>query len=140
VNYDFWAPEPTMLAMPGIREFLKEYQARAEKAGVDPLGYYLPPYSYALVQVLGQAVEATKSLDQQKIADHIRANEFSTVVGKVKFGKNGEWAAGRTLMVQYQKIQSTAIDQFRGPGKKVVLYPEELKSGSIIYPYAAAKN
>jgi branched-chain amino acid transport system substrate-binding protein len=140
VNYDFWAPEPPLLAMPGAREFLKEYQARAEKAGVDPLGYYLPPYSYALVQILGQAVEATKGLDQQKIADHIRANEFSTVVGKVRFGKNGEWARGRTLMVQYQKIQGNGIDQFRGPGKKVVLYPNELKSGNIIYPYAAAKN
>ena len=140
VNYDFWAPEPPFLAMPGIKEFLKEYQVRAEKAGVDPLGYYLPPYSYAVGQVLAQAVEATKSLDQQKIAHHIRATEFSTVVGKVKFGKNGEWAKGRTLMVQFQKIQGTGIDQFRGPGKKVVLYPDELKSGTIIYPYAAAKN
>ena len=140
VNYDFWAPEPTMLAVPGVKEFLKEYQARAEKAGVDPLGYYLPPYSYAVGQVLGQAVEATKSLDQQKIADHIRATEFSTIVGKVKFGKNGEWAKGRTLMVQYQKIHGTGVDQFRGPGKKVVLYPDELKSGAIIYPYSAAKN
>jgi branched-chain amino acid transport system substrate-binding protein len=140
VNYDFWAPEPSMLAFPGIKEFLKEYQSRAEKAGVDPLGYYLPPYSYAVVQVLGQAIEATKSLDQQKLADYMRTTEFSTLIGKVKFGKNGEWAKGRTLMVQYQKVQGTGIDQFRGPGKKVVLYPDELKSGSIIYPYAAAKN
>src|ERR1700674_398080 len=80
VNYDFWAPEPTMLAFPGIKEFLKEYQARAEKAGVDPLGYYLPPYSYALVQVLAQAIEATKGLDQQKLADYIRNTEFNTIV------------------------------------------------------------
>jgi len=138
VNYDFWAPEPPLMAIPGVKEFLKEYQARAEKAGVDPLGYYLPPYSYALMQVLGQAVEATKGLDQQKIADHIRATEFGTVVGKIKFGKNGEWAKGRTLMVQYQKISGNGIDQFRGPGKKVVLYPDEFKSGNIIYPYAAA--
>jgi branched-chain amino acid transport system substrate-binding protein len=140
VNYDFWAPEPSLLAIPGIKEFLKEYQARAEKAGVDPLGYYLPPYSYAMMQVLGQAIEATKSLDQQKIADHIRKTEFNTIVGKVKFGKNGEWAKGRTLMVQYQKIQGNGVEQFRGPGKKVVLYPDELKSGTIVYPYAAAKN
>ena len=140
VNYDFWAPEPSLLAIPGIKEFLKEYQARAEKAGVDPLGYYLPPYSYAMMQVLGQAIEATKSLDQQKIADHIRKTEFNTIVGKVKFGKNGEWAKGRTLMVQYQKIQGNGVEQFRGPGKKVVLYPDELKSGTIVYPYPAAKN
>ena len=138
VNYDFWAPEPTFLAVSGVKEFLKEYQARAEKAGVDPLGYYLPPYSYATGQVLAQAIEATKGLDQQKLADYIRATEFNTIVGKVKFGKNGEWAKGRTLMVQFQKIQGTGIDQFRGPGKKVVLYPDELKSGTIIYPYSAA--
>ena len=140
VNYDFWAPEPTFLGIPGIRDFLKEYQARAEKAGVDPLGYYLPPYSYATGQVLAQAIEATKGLDQQKLADYIRATEFNTIVGKVKFGKNGEWAKGRTLMVQYQKIQGNGIEQFRGPGKKVVLYPDEFKSGNIIYPYSAAKN
>ena len=138
VNYDFWAPEPPMLAMAGIKEFLKEYQVRAEKEKVDPLGYYLPPYSYAVGQVLGQAVEATKSLDQQKIADHIRATEFNTVVGKIKFGKNGEWAKGRTLMVQYQKIKGNGIEQFRGAGTKPVLWPDELKSGTIIYPYASA--
>ena len=137
VNYDFWAPESTMM-FPGIKEFFKDYQTRAEKAGVDPLGYYLPPYSYATGQVLAQAIEATKGLDQQKLADYIRATEFNTIVGKVKFGKNGEWAKGRTLMVQYQKVQGTGIDQFRGPGKKIVLYPDEFKSGSIIYPYSSA--
>jgi branched-chain amino acid transport system substrate-binding protein len=138
VNYDFWAPEPSFLAIAGVKEFLKEYQARADKAGVDTLGYYLPPYSYAVGQVLGQAIEATKSLDQQRLADYIRGHEFDTVVGKVKFGKNGEWAKGRTLMVQYQNIQGTGVEQFRGPGKKVVLYPDEFKSGTIIYPYSAA--
>ena len=137
VNYDYWVPESTMM-FPGIQDFYKQYQPRAAKEGVDTLGYYLPPYAYAAMQVLGQAVEATKSLDQQKIADYIRNTEFSTIVGKIRFGKNGEWAKGRTLMVQYQKVQGTDIEQFRGPGKKPVLYPEELKSGNIIYPYSAA--
>ena len=139
VNYDFWAPESTMM-FPGIQDFFKAYQPRAQKEGVDPLGYYLPPYAYAALQVLGQAVEATKGLDQQKLAAYIRATEFNTIVGKVKFGKNGEWAQGRTLMVQYQKIAGNSVDQFRGPGKKVVLFPDEFKSGTLIYPYAAAKN
>jgi branched-chain amino acid transport system substrate-binding protein len=139
VNYDYWVPEKTMM-FPGIQEFFKEYQPRAAKEGVDTLGYYLPPYAYAAMQVLGQAVTATKGLDQQKIADYIRANEFPTIVGKIRFGKDGEWAKGRTLMVQYQKVQGDDIEQFRGPGKKPVLYPEEFKSGTIIYPYSAAKN
>jgi len=140
VNYDFWAPEPTFLNIPGIKDFFTQYQPRAQKEGMDPLGYYLPPYSYAAMQVLGQAIETTKGLDQQKVADYIRATEFSTIVGKVKFGKNGEWAQGRTLMVQYQKIQGNGVEQFRGPGKKVVVWPDEFKSGNIIYPYSAAKN
>jgi len=92
------------------------------------------------MQVLGEAVTATKGLDQQKIADYIRSHEFTTIVGKIRFGKDGEWAKGRTLMVQYQKVAGDDIEQFRSPGKKPILYPEELKSGTIIYPYSAAKN
>src|ERR1051326_462968 len=107
---------------------------------MDTLGYYLPPYTYAAMQIIGEAVEKTKGLDQQKIADYIRNTEFSTIVGKVKFGKNGEWAKARTLMVQYQGVKGSDVEQFRGPGRKPVLYPEELKSGKLIYPYSAAQQ
>jgi branched-chain amino acid transport system substrate-binding protein len=51
VDYDFWTPAPTMM-FPGIADFLKTYQAKAPGEGVDPLGYYLPPYAYAYLQVL----------------------------------------------------------------------------------------
>ncbi len=139
VNYDFWVPEPT-LKFPGIEEFLKKYQAQAEKQGVDPLGHYLPPWSYAYLEVLGQAIEATKSLDQNKVGEYIRAREFDTIVGKVKFGSNGEWATSRVLQVQYQNIEGSDVGQFRGPGKRVVVYPEQWKSGSLIYPYSKVKK
>ncbi|MEK7878928.1 MAG: branched-chain amino acid ABC transporter substrate-binding protein, partial [candidate division NC10 bacterium] len=139
-NYDFWVPEPT-LKFRGIDELLKKYQGKAKEAGVDPLGHYLPPWAYAYVQVLGQAIEATKSLDQKKVADYIRANEHDTVVGKVKFSPhNGEWAKSRALFVQFQNIRGTDVDQFMLPGKRVVLYPEEWKSGNLIYPYSRAKQ
>jgi branched-chain amino acid transport system substrate-binding protein len=137
VNYDYWVPEPT-LNFPGINEFLKKYQAQAEKAGVDPLGHYLPPWAYAMMQVLGQAIEAAKSTDQKIVGEYIRANAFDTIVGKVKFGANGEWEKARVLLVQYQNIKGTDISQFAGPGKRVVLLPEEWKSGVLIYPYAEA--
>jgi branched-chain amino acid transport system substrate-binding protein len=67
VNYDFWVPEPT-LNFEGVNEFLKKYQAEAKDAGVDPLGHYLPPYAYAYLQVLGDAVNAVGSLDQAALA------------------------------------------------------------------------
>ena len=134
VNYDFWVPEPT-LKFPGIEEFLRKYQERAKGQGVDPLGHYLPPWAYAYMQILGQAVEATKSLDQGKLADYIRGTTHDTVVGKVKFGRNGEWATSRALMVQFRDVQKDNLEQFAGPGKRVVLYPKDWKSGNIVFPY-----
>jgi len=137
VNYDFWVPEPT-LQFQGIEAFLQKYQAVADKEGVDPLGHYLPPWAYAYLEVLGQAIEATKSTDQKKVGEYIRSHTFETIVGKVQFGANGEWASTRTLMVQFQNIEGTDLEQFHKPGKRVVLYPEAWKSGQLIYPYDKA--
>ena len=139
VNYDFWVPEPT-LKFPGIEEFLQKYQDRAKDAGVDPLGHYLPPWGYAYLQVLGQAVEATKGLDQKKIGEYIRAHEFDTVVGKVKFAPNGEWSRSRALMIQFQNIEGNDLKQFAEAGRRVVVYPDDWKSGNVIYPYAKARR
>ena len=139
VNYDFWVPEPT-LDFPGIQEFLTKYEERAEGQGVDPLGHYLPPFAYAYMQVLGDAVEAVGSLDQEAIADYIRDNTFETVVGPVKFGPNGEWATSRVLMVQLQNIEDGDLEQFRKPGKRVVILPEEWASGELKFPYTEAKK
>jgi branched-chain amino acid transport system substrate-binding protein len=137
VNYDFWVPEPT-LDFPGINEFLKKYQAQAEKQGVDPLGHYLPPWAYAMMQVLGQAITGVKSTEQKAVGEYLRANTFDTIVGQVKFGPDGEWEKGRVLLVQYQNIKGTDIAQFAGPGKRVVLFPDMWKSGTLVYPYAEA--
>lgn len=134
VNYDFWVPEPT-LNFPGVNEFLAKYKVAAKDKGVDPLGHYLPPYAYAYLQVLGQSVEAVKSLDQAKLAAHMHKTTFDTVVGKVKFGKNGEWARSRVLFVQFRDVQPDNLEQFAGPGKRVVLHPKEWKSGDIVFPY-----
>jgi branched-chain amino acid transport system substrate-binding protein len=138
VNYDFWVPEKT-LTFPGVEAFLAKYQEQAVKEGVDPLGHYLPPFSYAYLEVLGQAVEGAKTLDQGKLADYIRTHEFQTVVGPVKFGPNGEWATTRALQVQFQNIKDGSLDQFKTAGKRIVLYPKEWKSGDFIFPYTAAK-
>ena len=98
VNYDVYVPEPTM-KFPGVESLLSRYQALAGAAGVDPLGYYLAPYAYAELQILGEAVTAVGSLDQTKIAEYIHKTTFSTVVGDVKFAPNGEWAEARSLAI-----------------------------------------
>ena len=138
VNFDFWLPVPK-IDFPGIDTLLQKYQARAQAEGVDPLGYYMAPWGYAQLQVMAQAIEATKSVDDRKLADFIRTNSFKTVLGDIKFGKGGEWAQSRVLQVQFHDIKGNDIEQFRGLGTQTVLTPEEYKSGSVIYPYEKAK-
>jgi branched-chain amino acid transport system substrate-binding protein len=139
VNYDFWLPAPNM-QFPGVTELIKTYQERAKGEGVDPLGYYMAPWGYAQMQVLQQAVEATKGLDQQKLADYIAGNTFKTVLGDVKFGKGGEWAQSRLILVQYRNITGNDIEQFRGVEKQAIVLPQEYKTGDVIYPYTEAKK
>jgi branched-chain amino acid transport system substrate-binding protein len=138
VNYDFWLPVPKM-QFPGNAELMAKYQARAPGEGVDVLGYYMAPQGYAQLQVLQQAIEATKSLDDQKIADYIRANTFKTVVGDVKFGAGGEWAQSRVLQTQFQNIKSNDVSEFKDIKSQVVIDPSDYASGSVIYPYEKAK-
>lgn len=135
VNYHLYVPGPTM-NFPGIEMFLKTYQARAPQVGTDPLGFYQPPFAYAAMQVLEQAVKATGSLDDGKLADYIHQSAFKTIVGDVRFDEKGEWAKPRLLMIQFQNVQGSDLEQYRTGGKQVILYPPEYKHGELQHPFA----
>ena len=132
-NYDFFVPEPTMDLYPGAGDLIARYQAKvkADSLKVDALGYYLVPWSYAYVDILGQAVNAVGSLDQDAIAAYIAKTKFTTVVGDVKFGPNGEWDQSRTLVVQYQDIKNNDLSQFAQPGTRKILLPGDIKTGDL---------
>jgi branched-chain amino acid transport system substrate-binding protein len=138
VNYHVWAPEKTM-DFPGMRDFLTRYQARAKDAGVDPLGFYLPPFDYAIGQLLAQAIGATKSLDHKVLARYLRENEVKTIVGNIRYGATGEWATPRMIYVQFQGIADKNLEQFRGPGKQVIVAPDAFKSGEV-RPFAELRR
>jgi branched-chain amino acid transport system substrate-binding protein len=139
VNYDFWEPAKT-LQFPGVDQFLKKYQAKAPSEGVDPLGYYLPPFAYANLQVLGQAVDATKSLDQDKLADYLRKSTFKTIVGDIKFGANGEWEEARVLQVQFHDVKGSDLDQWKTADTQAIVWPAKYATGKTVYPYADARK
>ncbi len=139
VNFDLWLPTKTM-QFPGVLELVQKYQARAQGEGIDPLGYYIPPWSYAYLQVLQRAIEATNSVDDGKLADYLHKNPVKTVVGEIRFGSDGEWVASRMLQTQFQNIQGNDLSQFKDMSKLVILTPQEFKSGSLIYPYGDAKK
>ena len=138
VNYNSWVPEKTM-ANPAVTEFLKRYSVRAKAEKVDPLGFYLPPFNYAIGQMLEQAVTATKGLDQKALANYFRTNTMKTMVGDIKYDAVGEWATPRVPMAQFRGIKGKDLEQFRLPGKQVIIGPASLKTGDVI-PFDKARQ
>jgi branched-chain amino acid transport system substrate-binding protein len=125
---------------PGIEEFLVRYQKRAVEAKVDPLGFYLPPFNYAIGQMIEQAVNATKGIDQKALADYLRKNEMQTIVGPIRFGPDGEWANPRVVQAQFRGVVDKNVDQFRQPGKQVVLFPDQYRTGDLVAPFEKARS
>ncbi len=139
VAYDIYLPE-LAIKFPGAEQFLHAYQEKARKEGADALGYLVPPYAYALMQMIEQSLFAVGDVDQKKLAEYAHKAEFDTIVGRVKFGPLGEWARPRILFDQYQHVVGNDIHQFEETGKQVILDPPGLKSGDLIYPFTQVRG
>ncbi len=139
VNYETWVPSPKLMAPAAA--FFKKYQERAKGQGVDPLGYYLGGWGYAYLQVLAQAVEGTKSLNDDKLAAYMHSHEFKTIMADFSYGENGEWTKPGMLQVQYHGITDAAnLDTWRGMSYQTVVAPADQATGKVVYPYAEAKK
>ncbi len=137
VNYNSYVPG---MKYPGIEEFLQRYAKKAAEAKVDPLGFYLPPFNYAIGQILEQAIAATKSLDQKLLARHLHGHEFNTIVGPISWGPDGERARPAVPMIQFRNVADKNVEQFRQTGKQVILHPPQFKSGDPVVPYEKARG
>ena len=139
VNYNTWLPEPGMYHE-GTKAFFETYTKRAVEAKVDPLGYYIAPYGYASGQMIEQAIKSVGSLDQKALAKYLRENTHKTIVGPITFSADGEWKETGVVQAQFRGIVDKNIEQFRTPGKQVILFPAKLKSGDLITPFEAARK
>jgi branched-chain amino acid transport system substrate-binding protein len=137
INYNTFVPG---MKYPGIDEYFVRYQKKAAEAKVDPLGYYITPYNYAMGQMIEQAVNATKSLDHKKLADYLHKNEMKTIVGPIRYRADGEWANPRVVQAQFRGIKDKDLEQFKQPGKQVVISPEAVKTGEVVAPFEKARK
>ena len=131
INYDFWLPVPKYMT-PAIEAFLTKYQSRAGAEGVDPLGYYMGPYAYAYIDLLGQAITATGGTDDAKIAEFLRSKSHDTFIGPVKFGADGEWEKDRMIAVQFSGVKGNGIDQFKGVAVQPILSPPDAATAKAV--------
>ncbi len=114
VNYETWVPSPKLMAP--AADFFKTYQERAKAEGVDPLGYYLGGWGYAYLQVLGQAVEGAKSINDDKLADYLRSARVQNHHGSTSSSaKTANGPSRECLQVQYHDLTDAAnLDTWRG--------------------------
>jgi branched-chain amino acid transport system substrate-binding protein len=78
-----FGPEPRN--NPAAKEIVAEFKAK----GFEPEGYTL--YSYAAMQIMKEAAEATKSLDPKKMAEYMHSGKpFKTVIGDISYDKKGD--------------------------------------------------
>jgi branched-chain amino acid transport system substrate-binding protein len=63
---------------------------------------------------------------------------MKTIVGPIRFNKEGEWANPRVMTIQFRGIVDKNLEQFRQPGKQVVLAPDQYKTGDLISPFEKA--
>jgi branched-chain amino acid transport system substrate-binding protein len=137
VNYNTYVPG---MKYPGIEDYFARYSKKAVEAKVDPLGYYITPFNYAIGQMLEQAINATKSLDHKRLAEYLRKNEMKTIVGPIRFDATGEWANPRVVQAQFRGVVDKNVDQFKQPGKQVVFYPDAYKTGDVLVPFEKARG
>jgi branched-chain amino acid transport system substrate-binding protein len=137
VNYTSYAPG---MKYAGIDDFFKRYHVKAAEAKVDPLGFYLPPFNYAIGQILEQATAATKSLDSKVLAKWLHSHEVKTIVGPISWGADGERAKPSVPMVQFRDLKDKDVNQFLQTGKQVIVYPPQFHQGDAIVPYEKARG
>jgi branched-chain amino acid transport system substrate-binding protein len=70
---------------PGAKDIVAEFRAK----NFEPEAYTL--YSYAAMQIMKEAAEATKSLDPKKMAEYMHSGKsFKTVIGDIAYDKKGD--------------------------------------------------
>jgi branched-chain amino acid transport system substrate-binding protein len=103
---------------PGLKELYEHLRQQ--------LNYpQLPAYGaggLAILQVMQQAVEGAKTLDQQQLRTYLNGKRFDTAVGELAYKPDGTVEFG-ALLVQYQN-----------DGNQVI-WPDEVATGKAVIPF-----
>lgn len=100
----------------GLAELADAFKAR----GYDTLPTYAI-VGYAILQVIEQAVDGSKTLDQEKLKAYIHSHEFKTVAGNFHYQEDGTPVFSEVVL---QHIK----------GKNQVLWPKDAQTAAPVIP------
>jgi branched-chain amino acid transport system substrate-binding protein len=79
--------------------------------------------AFAAAQVLQAAVEATKSLDQKKLADWLHSNTVETILGPLSWNEKGE-PQGKFILGQWQSGKAQVVAPAEAATTTTVVHPK----------------
>jgi branched-chain amino acid transport system substrate-binding protein len=89
---------------PGAKDIVAEFRAK----NFEPEAYTL--YSYAAMQIMKEAAEATKGLDPKKLAEYMHSGKtFKTVIGDIAYDKKGDRTSVDYVWYVWQKAPDGKI-------------------------------
>jgi branched-chain amino acid transport system substrate-binding protein len=103
------------------------YAAEFQKAYNAPSSSY-DAAGYRACQILGEAIKATGSLDQDTVRNWLTTNTVQT--------NEGPWQVDQSLVsqgVKYVPVETANIMQWQNSGFEIV-YPTNVATGSFLYP------
>jgi branched-chain amino acid transport system substrate-binding protein len=107
-----WEPDER-IPFPGTKRFIEKFVAFAKK-----VPSYHAGSAYAASEIYESAITQTKSLDQNKIREYIRAMDTVTVIGRFKVDHKGKQIGHNPIMIQWQK------------GEKEIVYPTKMQTAA----------
>jgi branched-chain amino acid transport system substrate-binding protein len=117
---------------PTTPDFIKAYK---DKYNAQP--DYHAAAGYTQGSILQHAIEQAGSVDPDKVAAALNATDVTTFFGHVKFstdpGSHGLQVAHQMVLAQWQQGTDGKL------GRQVV-WPDEAKSGDLLYPIPAATH
>jgi branched-chain amino acid transport system substrate-binding protein len=103
-----YGPDPRN--RPEAKAAVAEFRAK----GIEPESYTL--YSYAGVQIIKQAAEATKSIDPKRVAAAMHSGmQFKTVLGDLSYDKKGDITKLDYVMYLWKRDPSGKITYVECP-------------------------
>ncbi len=114
---------PPFTNNPVAAQFVKEYNARAAKAGLpDNSVETQAAASFSTWQVLEAAVTATKSLDDKVLAAWLKQNQVDTIQGRLRFDRANNYGDDLMRVKQVQNGHWVTVwpKEWAAPGAKLI--------------------
>ncbi len=105
-----WEPDER-IPFPGTRKFIADFTAFAKTAPS-----YHAGSAYAACQILENAINHCRCLDQFMIADFIRSLDSVTITGRFKVDQDGKQTGHNTIIIQWQN------------GRKEIVFPANMRT------------